>query len=91
MAAEASKRSGGAAGGGASAESLFNQGVVLWNGQKDAEAKVQFEAAVKAKPDYADAHYWSGWRAQHRRDAGRPRVVRELPGARAHRASTPSR
>jgi protein O-GlcNAc transferase len=60
MAAEASKRSGGAAGGGASPESLFNQGVVLWNGQKYAEAKVQFEAAVKAKPDYADAHYWVG-------------------------------
>ena len=60
MAAEASKRSAGAAGGGASAESLFNQGVVLWNGQKYAEAKVQFEAAVKAKPDYADAHYWVG-------------------------------
>jgi tetratricopeptide (TPR) repeat protein len=60
MAAEASKRSGGSAGGGASAESLFNQGVVLWNGQKYAEAKVQFEAAVKAKPDYADAHYWVG-------------------------------
>jgi tetratricopeptide (TPR) repeat protein len=59
MAAEASKRSGGTAGG-ASAESLFNQGVVLWNGQKYAEAKVQFEAAVKAKPDYADAHYWVG-------------------------------
>ena len=60
MAAEASKRSGGASGGGASAESLFNQGVVLWNGQKYADAKVQFEAAVKAKPDYADAHYWVG-------------------------------
>ncbi|MEO5824138.1 MAG: tetratricopeptide repeat protein [Vicinamibacteraceae bacterium] len=60
MAAEASKRSGGAAGGGASAESLFNQGVVLWNGQKYAEAKVQFEAAVKAKPEYAEAHYWLG-------------------------------
>jgi hypothetical protein len=60
MAAEASKRSGGASGGGATAESLFNQGVVLWNGQKYADAKVQFEAAVKAKPDYADAHYWVG-------------------------------
>lgn len=59
MVAEASKRSAGAPGG-ASAESLFNQGVVLWNGQKYAEAKVQFEAAVKAKPDYADAHYWLG-------------------------------
>jgi tetratricopeptide (TPR) repeat protein len=61
MVAEAGKRAGGTAGGGgASAESLFNQGVVLWNGQKYADAKVQFEAAVKAKPDYADAHYWLG-------------------------------
>jgi tetratricopeptide (TPR) repeat protein len=61
MVAEAAKRSAGTAGGGgASAESLFNQGVVLWNGQKYAEAKVQFEAAVKAKPDYADAHYRLG-------------------------------
>ena len=59
MVAEASKRAGGAAGG-ASPESLFNQGVVLWNGQKYADAKVQFEAAAKAKPDYADAHYWVG-------------------------------
>jgi len=63
MAAEASKRSGGAAGGaggGASAESLFNQGVVLWNGQKYAEAKVQFEAAAKADPNMAMAHYQLG-------------------------------
>ena len=57
---EALRRRRGGAGGGASAESLFDQGVVLWNGQKIAEAKVQFEAAVKAKPDYADAHYWLG-------------------------------
>src|SRR5262245_19615357 len=60
MAAEAAKRSGGAVGGSASAESLYNQGVVLWNGQKYAEAKVQFEAAVKAKPDYPDALYRLG-------------------------------
>ena len=59
MAAEASKRAGGAAGGG-SPETLFNQGVVLWNAGKFAEAKTQFEAAAKAKPDYADAHYWIG-------------------------------
>lgn len=59
MAAEAAKRGGGAAGGG-NAESLFNQGVALWNASKIPEAKAQFEAAVKAKPDYADAHYWVG-------------------------------
>jgi TolA-binding protein len=59
MTAEALKRGGGSAGGG-SPETLFNQGVTLWNAGKAAEAKAQFEAAVKAKPDYADAHYWIG-------------------------------
>jgi tetratricopeptide (TPR) repeat protein len=59
MTAEALKRGGGSAGGG-SPETLFNQGVTLWNAGKPAEAKAQFEAAVKAKPDYADAHYWIG-------------------------------
>jgi len=59
MATEAGKRGGNTAGG-ASAESLFNQGVVLWNASKVAEAKAQFEAAIKARPDYADAHYWIG-------------------------------
>jgi tetratricopeptide (TPR) repeat protein len=59
MTAEALKRGGGSAGGG-SPETMFNQGVTLWNAGKPAEAKAQFEAAVKAKPDYADAHYWIG-------------------------------
>jgi len=61
MTAEATKRAGGATGGaGGSAETLYNQGVILWNAGKIAEAKTQFEAAVKAKPDYADAHYQLG-------------------------------
>jgi TolA-binding protein len=59
MTAEALKRGGGSAGGG-SPEVTFNQGVTLWNAGKIAEARAQFEAAVKAKPDYADAHYWVG-------------------------------
>lgn len=59
-AAEAAKRSGGAAGGAPTAEALFNQGVVLWNANKYAEAKTAFEGAAKAKPDYADAHYRLG-------------------------------
>ncbi len=50
----------GAASGGASAGDLYNQGVILWNAGKIPEAKVQFEAAVKADPNYADAHYWLG-------------------------------
>jgi TolA-binding protein len=59
MTAEAMKR-GGATAGGANPEVLFNQGVTLWNAGKIPEAKAQFEAAVKAKPDYADAQYWLG-------------------------------
>ena len=56
MAGEASKRSSSSAGGGG-ADTHFNQGVVLMNAQKMAEAKTAFEAAVKAKPDYAEAWY----------------------------------
>jgi tetratricopeptide (TPR) repeat protein len=64
MTNEATKRqAAGGTGAGAStasAETLYNQGVILWNAGKIAEAKTQFEAAVKAKPDYADAHYRLG-------------------------------
>jgi tetratricopeptide (TPR) repeat protein len=65
MTAEATKRQGaggGSTGAGAAAspETLYNQGVILWNAGKIAEAKTQFESAVKAKPDYADAHYRLG-------------------------------
>jgi tetratricopeptide (TPR) repeat protein len=48
------------AGGGASAEATFNQGVILWNAGKFAEAKEQFEAAVKADPNMAMAQYQLG-------------------------------
>jgi tetratricopeptide (TPR) repeat protein len=50
----------GAAGGGGSAQDAYNQGVILWNAGKIAEAKAQFEASVKADPNYADANYWVG-------------------------------
>lgn len=49
-----------AAGGNASPQDSFNQGVILWNAGKIAEAKTQFEAALKADPNYADANYWVG-------------------------------
>ena len=63
--ANASKFSGGAAGGagGGSAESIYNQGVILFNSQKFAEAKVQFEAATKADANMAMAHYQLGMTA----------------------------
>jgi tetratricopeptide (TPR) repeat protein len=64
MTSEAMKRGGasGASGGtgGASPEVLYNQGVMLMNAQKTAEANAQFAAATKAKPDYADAYYMLG-------------------------------
>lgn len=61
MTEEATKRSSvlGASGGG-DADSLFNQGVIFWNAGKIADAKHQFEEALKVKPDHADAHYWVG-------------------------------
>jgi tetratricopeptide (TPR) repeat protein len=63
LAAEASANAAkyaGAAGGGAGAEAAYNQGVILWNAGKYAEAKAQFEAAVKADPTMGLAHYQLG-------------------------------
>jgi Flp pilus assembly protein TadD len=39
---------------------MYNQGVILWNSGKIAEAKKQFESAVQANPDHAEAHYQLG-------------------------------
>ena len=47
-------------GGGASPDALYNQGVILWNAGKIAEAKAQFEQVIAAKPDHAEAHYQLG-------------------------------
>jgi tetratricopeptide (TPR) repeat protein len=58
--ANAAKYGGGAAGGGGSASALYNQGVILWNQSKYAEAKEKFAEATKADPTYADAHYRLG-------------------------------
>ena len=48
------------AGGGGNAESIYNQGVVLFNAGKYADAKVQFESATKADPNNANAFYQLG-------------------------------
>jgi tetratricopeptide (TPR) repeat protein len=59
MSALATKYS--AAGGGTiSAETLYNQGAIAWNGNNFPEAQEKFEAAVKTKPEYADAHFMLG-------------------------------
>ena len=69
LAAEASKKAtelsgsgapGAPGGGGGSAPAVFNQGVILWNAGKIAEAQAQFEQAVKLDPNLAEAHYWLG-------------------------------
>jgi tetratricopeptide (TPR) repeat protein len=49
---------GGAAGG--SADATYNQGIILWNQGKIAEAKTKFEDAIKADPNFADAYYQLG-------------------------------
>ena len=50
---------GGAAGGG-NADAVFNQGIILWNQGKIADAKVKFEEAIKLNASYPDAHYQLG-------------------------------
>lgn len=49
-----------AAGGGGDAGSVFNQGVILWNQSKAAEAQAQFDKATRLDPKMADAWYWLG-------------------------------
>ena len=65
LAAEASANAAkyASAGGGGNAEASYNQGVILFNGQKFAEAKTAFEAAVKADPNHALAQYQLGMTA----------------------------
>src|SRR5262245_7096895 len=58
--ANAAKYAGGGAGGGGNAEASYNQGVILFNASKFAEAKTQFEAATKADPNHAMAQYQLG-------------------------------
>jgi tetratricopeptide (TPR) repeat protein len=60
--AKATELSGAGAGsaGGGNADALFNQGVILWNGGKIADAKKAFQSAIAANPNHAEAHYQLG-------------------------------
>lgn len=57
MSAKAAAAGGGSGG---SADAVYNQGIILWNQGKIAEAKVKFEEAIAADASYADAHFQLG-------------------------------
>jgi tetratricopeptide (TPR) repeat protein len=57
MSAKAATAGGGSGG---SADATFNQGIILWNQGKIAEAKVKFEETIKMNATHADAHYQLG-------------------------------
>jgi tetratricopeptide (TPR) repeat protein len=42
------------------AAARHNQGAILWNIGRVAEARKQFEAAIQADPNRAESHYWLG-------------------------------
>ena len=45
---------------GGNADSLYNEGVILWNGGKIADAKGKFQAAIAANPNHAESHFQLG-------------------------------
>ena len=55
-----SAKAAASGGGGGNADATFNQGIILWNQGKIAEAKVKFEETLKANPSHVDAHYQLG-------------------------------
>jgi tetratricopeptide (TPR) repeat protein len=59
-AAAMSAKAASAGGGSGSADATFNQGIILWNQGKIAEAKVKFEETIKMNAAHADAHYQLG-------------------------------
>lgn len=59
-AAAMSAKAASLGGAGGSADAIFNQGIILWNQGKIAEAKAKFEEALVANPNLADAHYQLG-------------------------------
>jgi tetratricopeptide (TPR) repeat protein len=59
-AAMSAKAAAAGGGGGGSADATFNQGIILWNQGKIADAKVKFEETIKMNATHADAHYQLG-------------------------------
>jgi Flp pilus assembly protein TadD len=59
-AAAMSAKAAGAGGGAGNADATFNQGIILWNQGKIAEAKTRFEETIKLNANHADAHFQLG-------------------------------
>lgn len=81
LAAEASSNAAkylGSSGGAAGAEASYNQGVIMFNSGKYAEARAQFEEAVKTDPTMGMAHYQLGMTALNLGDI--PAAVTALEG-----------
>lgn len=57
MSAKAASAGGGGSG---NADATFNQGIILWNQGKIAEAKAKFEETIKMNASHADAHFQLG-------------------------------
>ncbi len=55
-----SAKAASAAGGGGNADATFNQGIILWNQGKIAEAKAKFEETLKMNASHADANFQLG-------------------------------
>jgi tetratricopeptide (TPR) repeat protein len=59
-AAAMSAKAATSAGGSGNADATFNQGIILWNQGKAAEAKAKFEETIKLNASHADAHFQLG-------------------------------
>lgn len=59
-AAAMSAKAAAAGGGSGNADAVFNQGIILWNQGKIADAKVKFEETLKINANHADANYQLG-------------------------------
>jgi tetratricopeptide (TPR) repeat protein len=55
-----SAKAASAGGGAGNADATFNQGIILWNQGKIADAKAKFEETIKLNANHADAHFQLG-------------------------------
>ena len=59
-AAAMSAKAAAAGGGAGNADATFNQGIILWNQGKIAEAKTKFEETIKMNASHPEAHFQLG-------------------------------